>query len=75
MVYQGIRFKIRATKSKHPWRCDVWLKCIWCGWVADFGVMITKEQYNLGAQELGDNKKRMWRDAKRLLEAHDDNYS
>lgn len=40
----------KAVGSASPWRCDVRLKCMDCGFVPTFGVLVSQEMYERARQ-------------------------
>lgn len=39
--------------SKSPWRCDVRLKCMTCGHVPMFGVLVSEDMFKKGVGRFG----------------------
>lgn len=39
--------------STRPWRCDVRLKCMTCGLVPTFGVLVSEQMYRAGVSAFG----------------------
>lgn len=71
MVLKDWRFhKQTSGGSKHPWRCDVRLKCCTCGHVPIFGLVIPRSYFEAGNKGSHRSGWIGWREGKeRLAEA------
>lgn len=55
------------TPGRFRYRCSVSVKCVGCGLVSTFGVVLTDEQFRRFVPR-GRDRTVQWRDAKRLLD-------
>ncbi|HET9499498.1 MAG TPA: hypothetical protein VFO98_04495 [Marmoricola sp.] len=57
--------------SSSPWRCDVRMKCMTCGFVPTFGVLVTREVYQRATRQLGAGHWIHWRAGREAMEEVD----
>lgn len=67
LVVKDWKFHQRNTKSKHPYRVDVRLKCVDCSIVYIFGVRVPEAYWRKGYAVHRSGGWINWREGKRLL--------
>ena len=58
----------KRVGSASPWRCDVRLKCMTCGYVPTFGVLVTQEMYQRATQTFTVGQWIHWRAGRSAME-------
>lgn len=65
--------KRKGTGSANPCRCDVRLKCMCCGYVATFGVLVSQDMFARAKQRFAGKFHTWihWRDGRSAMEVDD----
>lgn len=68
LILKDWRWHKRETGSRSPWRCDVRLKCVGCGWVPQCGVLVTEVEWRAAERARLVGRWVSWREGKGLLD-------
>lgn len=69
LQYRGHLFWNKGEAQGIPYRCDVSIKCRDCSYILDFGIPLTKEQFDQMVPDDTSHKKYYWREVQEILAA------